>query len=121
MWGCHCQMAEQSNTAVEDDILSRQGKTQSDLSEGVHLLLNEKFKRRKTILRQQKIINGITALEVLAQMYDIEFLKNYIDWYCEFMTSSQGVGRKDIVDMFKFAHTQDQQGREQLLALLRGK
>ena len=67
------------------------------------------------------MISAITTLEVLAQMYDIEFLKNWIDWYCEFLTSSGGVGRKDIVDMFKFAHTQNEKNQEQLLTLLRGR
>jgi len=112
---------EKINTSVEDDIIRDEGKKQSDLSEGVHLLLNDKFKRRKTILNHQRIITGITTLEVIAQMYDIEFLKDWIDWYCEFMTSSNGLGRKDIVDMFKFQHNEQKEGNAQLLELLKGR
>jgi len=107
-------------TSVEDDIQAM-GRSQSDLSEGVQLLLNEKFKRRKTILKREKHISAITTLEVIAQVYDIDFLKHWIDWYCEFMTSSSGVGRKDIVDMFKFSHDQAEAKNVQLMEMLRGR
>ena len=69
-------------------------------------------------MHQQRLIPAITSLEVLAQMYDVEFLKNWIDWYCEFLTSSGGIGRKDIVDIFKFTQEQKERERTELMNML---
>lgn len=54
----------------------------------------------------------------MAQMYDVEFLKNWVDWYCEFLTSSGGIGRSDIVDIFKFTQQERDKERREIFDLL---
>ena len=88
--------------SVVDDI-KPVGDTISDLSKVVDILLNDKYKKRKTILSNRQV-PSLTTLEVLAQLYDIEFLKHWVDSYGEWRTSGDGgKGRKDIVDITKFS------------------
>jgi len=72
------------------------------LSKTSELLMNEKFRRRKTVLSRQMIID-ITVLDTIAQIWDIAFLKEFIKDYTEYLTSIKGQGRKDIVDIAKYS------------------
>ncbi len=107
-------------TAVIEDIKHNFGKEESDYSKVSNLLMNRKYKRRKTILLDKRQVGLITTLDVIAQMYDIPFLKKYVDWYAEWMTSLNAMGRKDIVDISKFRFEENEKMQSRLMELARG-
>lgn len=93
---------EDKKTAVISDIISMEGKnSQSDLSKVVDTLLNNSFFRRKTRL-DKRIIGKLSALDTIAQIWDIQFLKEWIPSYTEYLTSESGKGRQEIVDITKY-------------------
>lgn len=104
-------------TSVLRDI-QKHTESESDHFKTSELLMNEKFKRRKSVLVNHRQVGLITTLDVIAQMYDIPFLKNYIDWYLELLTSIGGAGRKDIVDISKFRFEERDKLNNQLLQAL---
>ena len=92
-------MSEESS--VLDDIFYERQEV-SDFSKVTELLMNNRFKRRKTILSNRQVAK-LTTIDVLSQIYDIQFLKHWVNYYAEWRTSGdKGKGRKDIVDISKF-------------------
>jgi len=108
-------------TSVIEDIKHRIGKEESDYSKVAYLLLNEQFKRRKTALNDVKQFGLLASLDVIAQIYDIPFLRKYVDYYMELLTSINARGRTDIVDISKFRFEEQSKLNNQLLELARGK
>jgi hypothetical protein len=105
-----------SETSILAD-LRQETDTESDYSKVTQLLMDEKFKRRKTVLNNNRQVGLITTLDVIGQIYDIPFLKKYVDWYAEYLTSIDAKGRNDIVDISKFRHLQQEKINSQLLEL----
>jgi hypothetical protein len=89
------------NFSFESDI-QPQGVKETDLAKVTEILLNEKWYRRKSIL-PLRVMATITTLDTIAQIYDITWLKDWIRKYCEYLTSQEGKGRQDIVDITKFS------------------
>jgi hypothetical protein len=89
------------NFSFEDDIQT-QKPAETDLAKVCETLLNEKWFRRKTILNL-RVMATITTLDTIAQIYDIAWLRDWLRKYCEYMTSQEGVGRQQIVDITKFS------------------
>lgn len=108
-------------TAVLKDVKHQIGKEESDYSKVSQLLLDEQFKRRKTVLPDIKLASLLASLDVIAQTYDIEFLKKYVDYYMELLTSINARGRTDIVDISKYRFEEQHKLNSQLLELARGK
>ena len=102
--------------AFEDDI-QEENKSVSDLARVSQLLLDNRFKRRKTNLHQ-RMMSAITTLDVLAQIYDIDFIKLWVSNYCEYLTSEGGQGRKDIVDITKFSIERENAFRTNMAELM---
>lgn len=104
-------------SSVEDDLTDKkyaQGGAESDLSKVVTILLNEKWGKRKTRLRD-RIIPALTTLSTIAEIYDIQCLKDWIKGYTEYVVSIEGKGRQEIVDITKFSiDKQDSFNREVL-------
>lgn len=109
-----------SHSSIEDDIKKDTEDKPSDFSKVTELLLNQKWRRRKTVLHK-RVIAKISALDVISQIYDIEFIKDFIVYYTEYLTSEGGKGRNDIVDIAKFQHIQEQERNNELLAVLRNR
>ena len=113
-------MKKETSPAIIDDI-RKEGREKSDFSQVVETLLNDKFKRRKTILTDRQVYL-ITTLDVIAQVYDIPFLKSWVDYYAEWKTSGMGgQGRKDIVEISKFKYAEQQKLQSEMLGLMRGR
>jgi hypothetical protein len=113
---------KRQRTAILDDVISSQQKEETDVAKTITLLCDERYKRRKTILYDNKDVFAITTLDVIAQVYDFPILKNWIDWFAEWRTSSdKGIGRRDVVDIMKFTHAERQGERQQMLDLLKGR
>lgn len=89
------------NFSFEEDIQT-QKPSETDLAKVTELLMNGKWFRRKTILNL-RVMATITTLDTIAQIYDIAWLKDWLRKYCEYMTSQEGVGRTQIVDITKFS------------------
>ena len=89
------------NDDLKDDII-KGGETKTDLANTCELLLNEKWRKRKTNLRDRSI-PALTTLETIAVLYDVEWLRSWIDSYTEYVTSESGKGRQDIVDIAKYS------------------
>lgn len=105
------------NASIEDDIKQKSQNNDSDLSKLSELLLDEKFRRRKTILTDRQIAK-ITTIDVVSQIYDIQFLKDWVLTFGEFRTSGRGQGRQDIVDIAKFNYKQQKDFQNELFALM---
>lgn len=102
------------DTAVLDDIKTDE-KTESDLNKVVKILLDDNYKRRKTILSNRQV-SPITVLDVLAQIYEVEFLKVFCDNYSEWRTSGDGgKGRQDIVEITKYSIERENQRQRDIL------
>ena len=86
---------------IEDNIL-KGDRGKSDLANVVEMLLNDMYKRRKTRLRDRST-STLTTLDTLAQIYDIKFLQFWIEGYTEYVTSIDGKGRQEIVDITKYS------------------
>ena len=88
-------MGKERDFSFEDDLQSVSA-DESELAKVTELLLNNAFPRRKTIL-PDRLISAITTLDTIAYNWDIAFLKSWIPNFCEYLTSKDGQGRKDIV------------------------
>lgn len=111
---------KRKQTAVVDDMKQHFGKNESDYAKVSNLLMNEKYKRRKTALTNIRQVGLITTLDVIAQIYDIPFLKKYVDWYAEWLTSIDARSRNDIVDISKFRFEENEKMQSNLMELARG-
>lgn len=100
-----------------DDDLKPSVQPVSDLSKVTEILLNEQWKRRKTVLRQ-RVISALSTLETIAKIWDVDFLKQWIPVYCEYLTSSEGRGRQDIVDITKFTIDRENQKNERMMDVM---
>ena len=59
--------------------------------------MDDRFKRRKTILTNEQV-SRINNIDVLSQIYDIDFLRLWVNNWAEWRTSGDGgKGRNDIV------------------------
>jgi hypothetical protein len=113
---------KKQRTAILDDVIANQEKEDSDIAKTITLLCDERYKRRKTILYDNKDVFAITTLDVIAQVYDFPILKQWVDWFAEWKTSSdKGIGRRDVVDIMKFTHAERQTERQQMLDMLKGR
>jgi len=91
-------------SSVDDDLENEiiEGKDEkSELANVVDTLLNDKWGRRKTRLAK-RVVTKLSTIDTLAQIYDVKFLKHWIQVYTEYVTSIDGAGRKEIVDITKF-------------------
>jgi len=112
---------EKIDTSIEDDIEPDSKDTgKTDLRQVSELLMDGRYRRRKTILTDRQITK-LTTLDVVAQIYDIEFLKNWVNFYAEWRTSGGGKGRQDIVDITKFSYKKEKEFQSEILSLMRGK
>jgi len=102
---------------LKDEIIKGQEKSKTDLANTCELLLNEKWRRRKTILKDRYIAD-LTTLENIAELYDIQWLREWIDNFTEYVTSSDGRGRKDIVEIAKYSIDKEASYQNQLLEAL---
>lgn len=105
---------------IEEDLkndIMRGDEVKSDLKGTCELLLNEKWKRRKTILKSRQIAK-LSILEVIAEIYDIKFLQGFIDYITEYLTSNEGRGRTDIVDIAKYSIERENTHRKEMLDMM---
>jgi len=108
-------------SAVLDDVIQADRKEASDFSKVVKTLLDENYYRRKTILTNSQV-PSVNTIDVIAQIYDIKFLKIWINGFAEWRTSGDGgKGRQDIVDISKFHYQEMQDRHNELFGLLRDK
>jgi hypothetical protein len=110
------------NSSVIEDIMIQEGESPpSDFAKTMYLLMNDEFRRRKTILDNSQV-PAITVIDVIAQIYDIQFLQEFITYFAEWRTSGdKGKGRQDIVDISKFQYAEQQKMNEQFMDIMRGK
>lgn len=107
-------------SSIEDDIkndMIQGNEEKSELAKVVETLLNEKWKRRKTRLRD-RTIPSLTTIDTLAQIYDVKFLQYWIDGYTEYVTSEGGKGRQEIVDITKFTLDKETQKHKDMLEMM---
>lgn len=109
---------DKKKTSVIDDIVSfQQNDGQSDLAKVVDTLLNNSFFRRKTRLHKH-IIGKLSALDTIAQIWDIQFLKEWIPSYTEYLTSESGKGRQEIVDITKYTIDKETQKHKDMVEMM---
>lgn len=107
-------------SSVEDDLkeeILHGEETKTDLANTCELLLNEKWRKRKTRLRDRSI-PALTTLETLADLFDVKWLREWIDSYTEYVTSTEGKGRQEIVDIAKYSIDKETSARKEMLEAL---
>jgi len=109
-------MSKAKDFSFDDDIIHNNEST-SELSKVTEILLNEQWGRRKTNL-SKRLISAISTLDTLSQLYDIDFLKTWIPLYCEYLTSIEGKGRQDIVDITKYRIDKEQDRYNDIMGLM---
>jgi len=103
--------------SVIKDLKLLSGNDKTDLANVVDTLLNDKWNRRKTRLRS-RLICKLSTLDTLAQLWEIEFLKTFIEGYTEYMTSLDGKGRQEIVDITKYTIDKETSARKEMMEVL---
>lgn len=103
--------------SILDTLQVKKQDEQSDLSKATELLLNEKWRRRKTNIRSRSS-SALSTIDTIAQLYDVTFLKQWVDAYTEYVTSVDGKGRQDIVDITKFSIERQDQRQKELMEVL---
>jgi len=107
------------SSAILNDINRGGHKEIPESIQSAEVLMDNRFKRRKTILTNRQV-TILTTLDVLAQLYDIPFLKKWVDCFAEWRTSGdKGRGRSDITDIFKFSSLHQTEKAKELLSLIR--
>ena len=109
-----------SMSSINDDLkdeLFRGDRDKSDLAHTTELLLNEKWRKRKTVLRERSV-SALTTLETIAYLYDVEWLREWVDSYTDYVTSANGRGRQDIVDITKYRIDQENSMRKEMLEVM---
>lgn len=101
---------------IRDDIIKGE-QQKTDLANTCELLLNEKWRKRKTRLRDRSV-PALTTLETLADLYDVEWLRNWIDSYTEYVTSEDGKGRQEIVDIAKYSIDKETSIRKEMFEMM---
>ena len=110
-----------NESSVIDDMQQADKPEPSDFSQVVETLTNNKYKRRKTVLINRQV-DKLTTLDVLSQIYDVQFLKAWVNYFAEWRTSGdKGRGRQDIVDISKFHYAQKEVQHQELMEVLRGR
>lgn len=107
-------------SSIEDDLrddILKGGETKTDLANTCEILLNDKWRKRKTRLRDRSTPT-LTTLETIAEICDIEWLKEWINNYTEYVTSIDGRGRQDIVDIAKYSIDKENDARREMLNAL---
>jgi hypothetical protein len=102
---------------VEENELIVAPPEKSELAKVVETLLNDKWKRRKTRLRPRQV-SALTTLDTLAQIYDIQFLQSWVEGYTEYLTSEDGKGRSEIVDITKYTLDKEISRQQQMMESL---
>jgi hypothetical protein len=112
---------DELRSSIMEDVITVDEDRPSDFSKVVDILLNDSYKRRKTILNNRQVAK-ITTIDVISQIYDIPFLKSWVNNFGEWRTSGDnGKGRQDIVEISKFQYSEIKKDREELITALRGK
>ena len=106
-------IGEQEKYSFDDDLRNLSEK-ESDLSKVTDILLNDLYDKRKTILTSRQIA-PLTTLYTIAKIWDVEFLLSWIPNYCKYMTSKDGKGRSDIVEITKHRLDIEQQRERNML------
>jgi len=107
-------------SSIEDDLkndILKGEEQKSDISKTSELLLNEKYKRRKTILQPRQVF-ALSRIDTFAQIWDVQFFKTFYDSETEHLTSVKGQGRRDIVDIVKYNIERQDNNRKELLEAL---
>jgi len=102
---------------LKDEIIKTKDDGQSDLSKATELLFNNKWVRRKTKLRARSV-SALSTIDTIATLYDVDWLKSWLESYTEFVTSVDGQGRKDIVDITKFSMDKQDKQNERMMDML---
>jgi len=107
-------------SAIEEDLkndITFGEETKSELAKVVEILLNEKWRRRKTRLLK-RTIPALTTIDTLAEIYNIKWLKHWIQGYTEYVTSTDGKGRQEIVDITKYTIDKEAKMNKDLMQLM---
>jgi len=105
------------NTGVIKDIKRESDRKKSDYQRTIELLMNDDYQRRKTNVSPQQV-SIINTLDVIAQLYEIDFLKLWVDGFGQWRTSVSGKGREDIVKIGMAQYEQMEKHNQELMNML---
>lgn len=103
----------QKESSIITDIKKVSEDNASDLNKVVKILLDDSFFRRKT-RANRRLLTALSIADTYAQLYDIEFFKEFIPIYTQYLTSQDGRARQEIVDITKYSIDKEKERYEML-------
>jgi hypothetical protein len=104
----------QETPSIIDDLKHIEEDNKSDLSKVVDILLNDSYFRRKT-RANRRLINSLTLVDTMSQIWDIEFFKTFIPTFTQYLTSQDGKARQEIVDITKYTLDKEREFRSDVM------
>ena len=98
--------------AFDRDVIPVENDVSTTIDRTSELLMDKRYRRRKTVLNKY-VATAISTLDTIAKLWDIQFLRSWIPAYCEYLTSIEGRGRKDIVDIAKYSIDRETEARKE--------
>jgi hypothetical protein len=108
-------------TSVEEDIQKDIHKEKSDLLYTLALMLDDSNIKGKTILNNRQV-TAITLMNMYGQIYDIPFLKDFVEEWCRYRISGDnGRGRTELIEIAQAIQLSKDKEHNNLLELLQSR
>jgi hypothetical protein len=104
-------------SSVLDDVRGVE-QSQTDFAKAIDMLMNDNYPRRKARF-DRNTISDLTVLDTIAQIYEIDFLRQFISTFSQYTTSIEGKGRQEVVDIAKYSIDRQDKMHQDILGSLR--
>lgn len=113
-------MVDKKISSIESLLTDGNIAKKTDLVTSLEMLANDQFIEGKSIFNNEQVL-GITMMNWAGQVYDIPFLRNFVNTFPKYRISGDnGRGRKEIIEIAKAIQQQNAEEHERLKQLLGG-
>jgi hypothetical protein len=108
----------EKKVSIMDKLIGGFQSKKTDLITSLEMLVDDKFLEGKTVLNNRQV-TGITMMNWAAQVYDIPFLREFVDKWSRYRISGDnGRGRDEIIKIAQAIQTQQNLEHEHLKELM---